>query len=213
VLSSGAEYGRGVEWARRAFDVVVALAVLALTAPLLGIVALLIRAGSPGPALLRQRRVGRGGAGFEMLKFRTMRHGADGDLTDALERDPDLRLTWQQYQKLLYDPRLTPLGRRLRRYSLDELPQLWNVVRGEMSLVGPRPFLPEQRPFYGAVYEEYVRVRPGITGLWQVSGRNNLSFEERVELDARYLRERSPLMDLAILLRTLGAVLRAKGAF
>jgi lipopolysaccharide/colanic/teichoic acid biosynthesis glycosyltransferase len=209
----GARAGRAYEAVKRAIDLVAAGTGLVLTAPLMGVVAILIREGSPGPAIIRQVRVGRGGAEFEMLKFRTMRQGADEDLEDVLTRDPELRLTWQQFQKLVHDPRLTPVGRWLRRLSVDELPQLWNVVRGEMSLVGPRPFLPEQRAFYGSAVEEYIRVRPGITGLWQVSGRNQLSFEERVELDARYLRDRSLWMDLSILLRTAWAVIRATGAF
>ena len=198
---------------KRIFDFVLGISFLLLALPFMVAVALLIRIGSPGPAIIRQSRVGRGGLGFAMLKFRTMRQGADEDLEDVLTRDPELRLTWQQFQKLVHDPRLTPVGRWLRRHSVDELPQLWNVVRGEMSLVGPRPFLPEQQPFYGPAIEEYAKARPGMTGLWQVSGRNRLSFEERVELDLRYLRQRSVRLDLLILLQTARAVIRATGAF
>jgi lipopolysaccharide/colanic/teichoic acid biosynthesis glycosyltransferase len=198
---------------KRLFDVVLGGTLLLVALPLMGLIAILIRRDSVGPILIRQVRVGLGGAGFTMLKFRTMRPGADEDLEDVLTRNPDLRLTWEQFQKLLHDPRLTAVGRELRRYSLDELPQLWNVVRGEMSLVGPRPFLPEQREFYGATFDEYARVRPGMTGLWQISGRNRLSFEERVALDAVYLRRRSLWLDLVILARTVGVVARATGAF
>ncbi len=198
---------------KRLLDVVLGGALLLIVLPLMGVIAILIARDSAGPILIHQIRVGLGGVGFTMLKFRTMNPGADEDLEDVLTRDPELRLTWEQYQKLLHDPRLTTVGRWLRRYSLDELPQLWNVVRGEMSLVGPRPFLPEQREFYGAAFDEYARVRPGMTGLWQISGRNRLSFEERVALDAAYLQRRSLWLDLVILARTVGVVARATGAF
>jgi len=213
-LPERAERGRrAYERIKRCLDIALGTAVILAALPLMGVIALLIRLDSGGPLLIRQIRVGGGGAGFTMLKFRTMRTGADEDLEDALTRDPDLRLTWEQFQKLLHDPRLTPVGRRLRRYSLDELPQLWNVLRGEMSLVGPRPFLPEQREFYGPTFEEYAKVRPGMTGLWQVSGRNRLSFEERVALDTAYLKGRSLSLDLSILARTVWIVARATGAF
>jgi lipopolysaccharide/colanic/teichoic acid biosynthesis glycosyltransferase len=198
---------------KRLSDVVLGGALLLVALPLMGVIAILIRRDSAGPILIRQIRVGLGGVGFTMLKFRTMRPGADEDLEDVLTRNPDLRLTWEQFQKLLHDPRLTAVGRGLRRYSLDELPQLWNVVRGEMSLVGPRPFLPEQRGFYGEAFDGYARVRPGMTGLWQISGRNRLSFEERVALDAVYLQRRSLWVDLVILARTIAVVARATGAF
>jgi len=198
---------------KRLLDVALGGGLLLIALPLMGLIAFLIRRDSAGPILIRQIRVGLGGVGFTMLKFRTMRLGADEDLEDVLTRNPDLRLTWEQFQKLLHDPRLTEVGRGLRRYSLDELPQLWNVVRGEMSLVGPRPFLPEQREFYGAAFDDYARVRPGMTGLWQISGRNRLSFEERVALDAVYLQRRSLWLDLVILARTIAVVARATGAF
>jgi lipopolysaccharide/colanic/teichoic acid biosynthesis glycosyltransferase len=201
---------RGV---KRLLDVVLGGALFLVALPLMAVIALLIARDSAGPILIHQIRVGLGGVGFTMLKFRTMHPGADEDLEDVLTRDPELRLTWDQFQKLLHDPRLTAVGRWLRRYSLDELPQLWNVVRGEMSLVGPRPFLPEQREFYGPAFEDYARVRPGMTGLWQISGRNRLSFEERVALDAAYLRRRTLWLDLVILARTVGVVARATGAF
>lgn len=208
------ELGEGLyQGIKRLLDFLLATAVLVLALPVMGMIAILIRMDSPGPTLIRQIRLGRGGTAFAMLKFRTMRRGAEKDLEDVLTRDPELRLTWQQFQKLVHDPRLTPVGRRLRHWSVDELPQLWNVVRGEMSLVGPRPFLPEQRAFYGSAVEEYFRVRPGVTGLWQVSGRNQLSFEERVELDVQYLRRRSLRLDLEILLRTVWVVMGARGAF
>ncbi len=198
---------------KRALDVAVAALGLLLASPLLLTLAVLIRLDSPGPALYRQWRVGRGGRLFRMFKFRTMRQGAEGDLARLLQGDPRARLTWEQWQKLVHDPRLTRLGRWLRRTSLDELPQLWNVLKGDMSLVGPRPILPSQRALYGPAMAGYIQMRPGVTGLWQVSGRNRLSFDERVALDQRYLAERGLRMDLWILLRTVVVVLRGEGAF
>ncbi len=198
---------------KRVLDVLAAAVGLILGAPLLLLVAGLIRLDTGGPVLYWQRRVGRGGRTFWMVKFRTMRVGAEGDLEPMLEGDPDARATWEQWQKLYQDPRLTRTGRWLRRTSLDELPQLWNVLKGEMSLVGPRPILPFQRAAYGQALANYSQALPGMTGLWQVSGRNRLSFAERVALDRRYVQERSLRLDLWILLRTVAVVLRGSGAF
>jgi lipopolysaccharide/colanic/teichoic acid biosynthesis glycosyltransferase len=192
----------------------VALAALGilLGLPLFALIALLIHLDSPGPVFYRQTRVGKGGTPFCLFKFRTMAAGAPEQLEAALERDPALRLSYLQFQKLWDDPRLTRLGRFLRRTSLDELPQLWNVVWGEMSLVGPRPILPDQAGLYGPSLPLYISVRPGLTGLWQVSGRNRLSFAERARLDERYIRNWSLLWDLRLLARTVGVVLRGDGA-
>lgn len=198
---------------KRALDVLVAALGLVLGAPLLVLLAALIRLDSPGQALHWQWRVGRGDRLFRMVKFRTMRAGAEGELGPMLEGDPFARTSWQQWQKLYRDPRLTRVGRWLRPTSLDELPQLWNVLRREMSLVGPRPIQPSQRDAYGPALESYVKLAPGMTGLWQVSGRNRLSFAERVALDRRYMSKRSLRLDLGILLRTVVIVLRAEGAF
>jgi lipopolysaccharide/colanic/teichoic acid biosynthesis glycosyltransferase len=197
---------------RRALDVVVSLAVLLLTLPLLLVLALAIRLDSPGPVLLRQKRLGRGGVPFPMLKFRTMYIGADQLLEQRLAADAEARHTWHVYQKLACDPRTTRVGRLLRRYSVDELPQIWNIVRGEMSLVGPRPILPEQRTMYGDAFATYARMRPGVTGLWQVSGRNRLSFAERVTCDERYSRCCSMGLDLRIIVRTVAVLVRPDGA-
>ncbi len=199
--------------AKRALDMLTAALGLILGAPLLLLISALVRMDSPGPALHWQWRVGRGDRLFRMVKFRSMRAGAEDELDSMLEGDPLTRTTWQELQKLYRDPRLTRVGRRLRRTSLDELPQLWNVLRGEMSLVGPRPILPSQRAAYGLALESYIRLPPGITGLWQVSGRNRLSFAERVALDQRYVKERSLRLDLQILLRTVVIVFRSEGAF
>jgi lipopolysaccharide/colanic/teichoic acid biosynthesis glycosyltransferase len=148
-----------------------------------------------------------------MLKFRTMQLGAENELEEGVQQSPDDSITSQQFKKLLNDPRLTRMGRTLRRSSIDELPQLWNVLLGDMSLVGPRPFLPDQQEYYGETYSDYILVRPGMTGLWQVSGRSRLSFTDRVQLDAYYLRNWSLWLDFRILARTLWVVLRGEGAY
>ncbi len=186
---------------------------LIILSPLLLLVAAVIRLDSRGPALFRQIRVGRGGRDFEMLKFRTMQLGAEEELEEVIHGAPDHLVTTQQYQKILQDPRLTRLGRNLRRSSIDELPQLWNVLKGEMSLVGPRPFIPHQRSYYGDTFYDYIRFRPGMTGLWQVSGRSRLSFMERVQLDEYYLHNWSVWLDLRILARTIWVVMRGEGAY
>ena len=198
---------------KRWSDIALSLAGLILLAPLFIIIAVLIQIDSPGGSFFRQARIGRAGRKFQIIKFRTMHTGSAEQLAETLRSDPVLRLTFEQHQKLIADPRLTGLGRLLRKTSLDELPQLWNVLIGEMSLVGPRPFLPEQLPFYGPLYQDYIRFRPGLTGLWQVSGRNGLSFRERVQLDADYLRNWSLGLDIRILLRTIGVVLTGNGAY
>ncbi len=209
-----AEAGAGGSMAgRRLIDVPGAVVGLALSLPLAGLIATLVRLDSKGPVLYRQRRIGLDGVAFELWKFRTMHVDADDLIGRHLQRDPDATSSWNEYQKLSDDPRITRVGRILRRWSLDELPQLVNVLRGEMSLVGPRPILPDQRSLYGPSLETYTRTRPGLTGLWQVSGRNRLSFEERVELDRVYLARRSVWLDVMILLRTIRAVIRGDGAY
>jgi lipopolysaccharide/colanic/teichoic acid biosynthesis glycosyltransferase len=199
--------------AKRGMDVLGSLTGLLFLSPLFILLAVLIRLESGGTALFRQGRIGRGGVQFQMLKFRTMYEDSSSDLDTHLENNPRQRLSYERYQKLINDPRLTPLGRFLRRTSLDELPQLWNVLFGEMSLVGPRPFLPEQVEDYGPNYGRYVLVRPGMTGLWQVSGRNRLSFAERVRLDEIYLCSWSLELDAWILWRTVWCILRQDGAY
>ena len=166
---------------------------LVLLAPLFGLIAILIKLTSRGPVFYLQERVGKDGRLFGMVKFRTMRQHAHQELAALLESNPHLRAEWDQYQKLKSDPRLTPIGDFLRKYSIDELPQLWNVLTGEMSLVGPRPFFPEQREMYGEGFTHYTRVLPGITGLWQVTVRNQSEFTHRADWDA----ERPQLFPLA----------------
>jgi lipopolysaccharide/colanic/teichoic acid biosynthesis glycosyltransferase len=159
--------------------------------------------------------VGRDYRSFGCIKFRTMRRDADRILSRLLSESPDLQEEFRNDFKLRNDPRITRLGRFLRRSSLDELPQFLNVLRGEMSLVGPRPIVRHELPRYGDRMEEVLAVRPGLTGLWQVSGRNNLSYDERVALDLRYARHRSVWMDLSIIARTIGVILdpRDRGAY
>lgn len=181
--------------------------------PFIGLIALLIKLDSPGPIFYSQIRIGQGGEHFKAWKFRTMVQNADYVLKDYLEQHPELREAWQRDHKLRYDPRVTRIGRFLRRTSLDELPQLWNILRGEMSLVGPRPIVDEEIPRYGDKFPLYTKVIPGLTGLWQVSGRNNITYEERVSLDAYYVRNWSVWLDIYILLRTVWVVLTGEGAY
>ncbi len=198
--------------AKRALDLVFSAVALALTVPLTIALALLIRLESRGPPLICQRRIGRRGAPFVMYKLRSMHMGAEQMLERHLANDVDARCAWRTHQKLQPDPRTTRVGRFLREYSLDELPQFWNVVRGHMALVGPRPILPPQRAMYGAALARYAHLRPGLTGLWQVSGRNRLSFAERIRCDEYYARCCSPWLDARILLRSVLVVLTRDGA-
>ena len=198
------------EVACRALDLVATMALVLLLAPLLLLIALIIKLDSPGPVLFRQQRVGRGRRNFLVAKFRTMQHGADHDV----HRDYMLALieSGTPAPKLAGDARVTRFGAFLRRTSLDELPQLWNVLRGEMSLVGPRPPIPYEVDHYPPHWFERFLVKPGVTGLWQVSGRSEVSLEEMIELDVDYARRRSVLLNVWILLRTIPAVLSQRGA-
>jgi Undecaprenyl-phosphate galactose phosphotransferase WbaP len=198
---------------KRTVDVAAACAGGALLFPLFAAVYTLIRLTSRGPALYGHRRMGERGATFIAWKFRTMVQNSDQALHPYLRQHPELHDEWERDQKLRHDPRVTWIGRILRRTSLDELPQLWNILRGEMSLVGPRPIVESEIDRYGPKYSLYRRVRPGLTGLWQVSGRNNLSYAERVQLDEYYVRNWSIWLDLYILSRTVGVVLTGEGAY
>jgi Undecaprenyl-phosphate galactose phosphotransferase WbaP len=201
------------EWQlKQLFDIVVASTLLILVAPLLVLIGLVIMATDGGPALFRQTRVGHNGRTFGCLKFRSMVMDSETALKAHLARDPKARREWEANQKLSRDPRVTPFGNFLRKSSLDELPQLINVLRGEMSLVGPRPIVPGEVRRYRANIREYMAVKPGLTGLWQVSGRSTCSYEERVALDVQYAREWSFVLDLVILIRTVPAVLLQKGS-
>ncbi len=192
---------------KRGGDIVFSLLVLGLGSPLFLLLAVLVKLSSRGSVFYCQRRIGRGYKGFGCLKFRTMRRDADRVLAAMLEADPKLRAEFERDHKLKRDPRITPLGKFLRRSSLDELPQFINVLRGEMSVVGPRPIVWDELRRYGRNMDEVLSVRPGLTGLWQVSGRNNLTYRTRVRLDLTYVRNRSFWLDLGIVLRTIGVVL------
>jgi lipopolysaccharide/colanic/teichoic acid biosynthesis glycosyltransferase len=194
---------------KRAMDVVAGSIILVLVAPLCLIVAAAIKFVSPGPALFVQERVGTDGRRFKLYKFRTMVDGAH--LLHA--RVAHLNMCDGPALKIAHDPRLHPLGSFLRQSSLDELPQLWNVLRGEMSLVGPRPALPSEVERYEPHYHQRLTVRPGMTGLWQVSGRTNVQFRRWMAMDVWYARHWSPAIDLWILAKTIPAVLRREGAW
>lgn len=184
-----------------------------LILPFIGLIALLIRVDSPGPVFYGQIRIGQGGRPFRAWKFRSMVQDADQVLHNYLENHPELKESWEKDHKLRRDPRVTRVGRFLRRTSLDELPQLWNILRGDMSLVGPRPIVHEEIWRYGEKFSLYTKVTPGLTGLWQVSGRNNITYEERVNLDAYYVRNWSVWLDVFILVRTFWVVLFGEGAY
>jgi Undecaprenyl-phosphate galactose phosphotransferase WbaP len=198
---------------KRALDLIIVA--LALPGVMLAILVLsvLVRLESPGPVFFGHRRIGRGRATFRAWKIRTMRVNGEELLQNALAQDGSMREEWLCNRKLRRDPRITRVGRLLRRASLDELPQLWNVLLGEMSLVGPRPIVEEEIATYGQSFSLYCRVTPGITGLWQVSGRNAISVPERVRLDSYYVRNWSPWLDLHILARTARVVLSGQGAY
>jgi len=181
--------------------------------PLFVLIMVAVKLDSPGPIFYGHYRLGRRGRPFTAWKFRSMVTNADVVLKQHLVRNHLLREEWERERKLKSDPRITRVGRFLRRTSLDELPQLWNVLRGQMSLVGPRPIVDEEIPYYADKYELYKRVHPGITGLWQVSGRNDVTYAERVNLDAYYVRNWSVWLDIYILLRTIWVVMIGDGAY
>jgi len=200
------------EIAGRGLDIACALGLAMVFSPVLVAAAVLL-GRSDGPVLFTQSRLGRGGREFPVYKFRTMVPNAAALLEDVLARDPALRAEWEQTFKLKNDPRVTPIGRFLRKTSLDELPQLWNILRGDMSLVGPRPIEPFEIAKYGRHARHYFAQRPGLTGLWQVSGRSDASYARRVALDAYYAKNRSLRLDLAIVLKTIKVVLTGNGAY
>jgi exopolysaccharide production protein ExoY len=200
---------RASEVWKRVFDITFALVLLVTLLPLLAVVAVLVWATSPGPVIFRQVRAGQHGKPFVLCKFRTMR----ADAERLLAQDAQLQARFAQQWKLAADPRITPVGRWLRKTSIDELPQLLNVLRGEMSIVGPRPVQPaELAEQYGAYADAVFRARPGLTGLWQVAGRSSVSYEERIALDLEYVQRRSGWFDFVLLLRTVPAVLLMRDA-
>ncbi len=199
---------------KRGFDLAASLAGLIVNLPLFLLVAVGIKLDSRGPVLFVQERFGKDGKKFKLIKFRTMYTDADERLKEHLGQNPEQQKEWEQYKKLKSgDPRITPFGRFLRRLSLDEVPQLYNVFKGDMSVVGPRPYLPREKEDIEKYASIIFRVKSGLTGLWQIKGRNELSFKTRLKLDEFYVRNWSFLLDITIILKTFGAVVRGKGAY
>lgn len=202
----------GVGWlyfaAKRTIDLLLSSVTLLVTSPLFAAIAVLVRLDSPGPVLFRRRVIGMDGCFFDMYKLRSMVEGAE----QILEDDEDLKKVYYINAKLKQDPRITRVGRLLRRTSLDELPQLINILLGHMTFVGPRPIAADEIPLYGPAFEEFKTVKPGITGVWQICGRSETSYGKRVEMDMMYIKNRSVLLDLWIIVSTIPAVLLKRGA-
>jgi lipopolysaccharide/colanic/teichoic acid biosynthesis glycosyltransferase len=198
---------------KRFFDISAALFLAPFALILAAVTAVLILLESGRPVFFVHERIGRGSRRFRLWKFRTMVVNGAEVLERHFEENPDRLIEWQHNRKLRNDPRVTRVGRILRRSSLDELPQLWNVLRGDMSLVGPRPIVQAEVPLYGSAYRLYSLTSPGLTGLWQVSGRNDTSYRRRIELDSAYVRRWSPTLDLRLMFKTVRVVLSGKGAY
>jgi len=210
-------YSRASEWSRttvkRLFDGIGSAMLLLAFSPLFLVVAISVKRAGGGPVFFSQVRVGRNGTHFRVLKFRSMVPNAEEVLKELLARDPEAAAEWAKDRKLKQDPRVTPIGGFLRKTSLDELPQLVNVLKGEMSLVGPRPVVPDELSCYGRASRYYLASKPGMTGLWQVTGRNDTDYSRRVALDRTYAERGSFWMDLRILWQTLWVVLKNDGAY
>jgi exopolysaccharide production protein ExoY len=197
----------------RALDLTISITLLVILAPLLVLLAIAVYVNDPGPIIFAHSRVGRNGTMFKVLKFRSMVKDAQARLQHLLATDAEARASWAAEHKLRNDPRITRFGHFLRKSSLDELPQLINVLRGEMSLVGPRPISPEEAVRYGRYFDLYCSVKPGVTGLWQVCGRNDVSYRRRVALDVSFTRNNTVPLYFAILARTAPAALLARGSY
>lgn len=204
---------RSDQIAKRAMDLFLTITGGVVVLPICLLIALAIKLDSKGSVLYTQERIGKDGRSFQALKFRSMVSDADSILDECLSSNPHAKAQWETHQKIKNDPRITRVGKVLRKLSLDELPQLVNVLRGDMSLVGPRPCMPDQIALYGWVWNLYKRVRPGITGQWQVSGRNETSYKERAAMDAYYIRNWSIWLDIHILARTIAVVISRDGAY
>ncbi|MFN3191787.1 MAG: undecaprenyl-phosphate galactose phosphotransferase WbaP [Aureliella sp.] len=198
---------------KRAIDVTAAGSALLLLTPVFALIALAVYISDPGPIFFSHERIGRNGKKFKAWKFRSMVTNAKDILANYLLEHPELQAEWEKDHKLKNDPRITSIGKLIRKTSLDELPQLWNVLVGEMSLVGPRPIVDAEIEKYGPTFKQYLRVTPGISGLWQISGRNNTTYEERLAYDEFYVRHWSPWLDLYILMRTIRTVVFCEGAY
>jgi undecaprenyl-phosphate galactose phosphotransferase len=204
-------------WLKRSFDILFSLIALIIGLPFFAFIALLVKLSSPGPILYCSLRIGRKGRLFKFWKFRSMHRDADQRLEVMLSSDPLLRQEWQKYFKLKNDPRMTRIGSFLRKTSLDEFPQFWNVLIGDLSIVGPRPYLPREvnviHKILGEDMEKMFSVRPGLTGIWQTAGRSHLTFEERVKLEVKYADQRSFIFDLRLIAKTIPILFFPKGAF
>ncbi len=201
------------ETIKRVMDIAICLLGLPFALPIGLLLALIIYADSGAAPIYRHQRIGKGGRPFTIYKFRTMVRGADALLKNYLAQNPELAEEWRKTQKLKNDPRLTRSGHFLRKYSLDELPQIYNILRGEMSLVGPRPIVENEKEKYGRYFEEYCMVRPGLTGLWQTSGRNNTTYSQRVAYDHYYINNWTVWLDLWILAKTVPIAINGNGAY
>lgn len=198
---------------KRGLDIAAALFAFIFLSPLFLACAILVKVSSPGPVLFAHPRVGWRGKPFRLWKFRTMYQDAAAQLARYLETNPEARAEWERCHKLKFDPRVTPVGRFLRRFSLDELPQFWNILLGEMSLVGPRPCVEREVSAYAQEFRTVLAMRPGLTGLWQTSGRSRIQFEERLRMEQRYVTGWNLWGDLAIMLKTVRVVLTGDGAY
>ena len=197
---------------KRTVDITASAAALLLLSPVFLVTSLAIRKDSDGPAMFTQKRIGKDGKLFEIYKFRTMVPDADKKLFELLDKDEKAREEYKVNKKLKHDPRITKVGNFLRKTSIDELPQLINVLKGDMSLVGPRPYLPREKNDMGDYYNTIIESKPGITGLWQVSGRSNTTFEQRLEFDKEYTENKGFLYDMELLTKTVGVVVKKNGA-
>lgn len=198
---------------KRVFDIILTIIGIVCISPLFAAIAIWIYKDSPGPIIFKHRRIGKHGREFSCYKFRSMCVDADVKLKELLVKDPEARKEWETEFKLKHDPRITKSGAFLRKTSLDELPQLFNVLKGEMSLVGPRPIIKDEVPKYGNYIGDFYMVRPGVTGMWQTSGRSDVSYDERVQMDSWYVRNWNVWFDIVLIWRTIGVVIGKKGAY
>ena len=196
---------------KRVLDMILTVLLLLFTWPVFLILALLIRLDSKGPIFYTQKRLGKNGETFDSIKFRTMFDNAEEKLEELLEDDSDAAAEYEKYHKLANDPRITRVGKFLRRYSLDELPQLFNVVKGDMNLIGPRSYMPSELPVMGDTAKIILKVRPGLTGWWQVMGRNSTLFKERLQLDEYYISNWSIWLDVYIIIKTVWVIGKGEG--
>lgn len=199
--------------AKRVLDIGFAFVALIFFLPLFMLIPLLIKTTSPGPVLYGHKRIGRNGQHFQCFKFRTMVTNGDEVLAELLSRSEEAKLEWNASRKLKHDPRVTWVGHVLRKSSLDELPQFYNIICGDMSVVGPRPVIDDELRLYGEYADHYCSVRPGLTGLWQVSGRSDVSYEHRVRLDHAYVSSRTVIGDIVIIWKTIPAVICRRGTY